>query len=237
MTVPVLELSDVTKDYRGLRPLRIERLAITPGERLAIIGLDQVAAEVFVNLVTGAILPDRGEVTLFGKPTAAIDDSAAWLSLVDRFGIVSERGVLLAALSVTQNLAMAFTLEIEPPPEDIRARAEALAREVELPESSWTRPVADLDAAGRARVRLARALALDPAILLLEHVTGALPRASIAGLGRRIRDVAARRGAAVVAATADEEFANAVADRTLTLNPATGRLAERRLGRLRRYFS
>lgn len=224
----VLDLSDVSKDYRGLRPLRIERLEVGAGEPIAIIGLDRVTAEVLVNLVTGATLPDRGEVKLFGRSTASIGDGAEWLAVVDRFGIVSERAVLLEALSVIQNLSMPFTLDIEPPPEDIRARAAALALEVGLPESTWTRPVADLDRAGRARLRWARALALDPAIILLEHPTADVPRDAVAPLASHIRALAERRGAAILAATADEEFAAAVARRVLWLDPATGRLRERR---------
>ena len=90
-TDPVLELSDVSKDYRGLRPLRIASLSVAAGERVAILGLDQITAEVFVNLATGASLPDRGDVRLFGRSTSAIADSADWLSIVDRFGIVSSR--------------------------------------------------------------------------------------------------------------------------------------------------
>ena len=224
----VLDLSGVSKDYRGLRPLRIEHLEVGAGEPIAIIGLDQVTAEVLVNLVTGATLPDRGEVNLFGRSTASIADSAEWLAVVDRFGIVSERAVLLEGLSVIQNLAMPFTLDIEPPPEDIRARAAALAREVELPEPAWTRPVAELDRAERVRLRWARALALDPAIIVLEHPTAGLPRDAVAPLAGHMRAIAERRGAAILAATADEEFAAAVARRVLWLDPATGRLKERR---------
>ena len=234
MSEPVLEISDVARDYRGLRPLRIERLAVGAGESIAILGLDQVTAEVFVNLVTGATLPDRGEVKVFGRSTAAIADSVEWLTVVDRFGIVSERAVLLDGLSVIQNLAMPFTLEIEPPPEDVRVRAEALAREVGVPEASWTAPMAQLDGSMWIRVRLGRAMALDPAILLLEHVSASARPGASASLGAEMRAVAARRGLAIVAATADEAFARAVADRVLTLDPASGRLAERSRGWFRR---
>jgi hypothetical protein len=65
-------------------------------------------------MATGASLPDRGDVRLFGRSTSAIADSADWLSVVDRFGIVSSRAVLLDALTVVQNLAMPFTLEVDP---------------------------------------------------------------------------------------------------------------------------
>src|SRR5450759_1230548 len=133
----------MSKDYRGLRPLRIAELRVAAGDHVAILGFDQASAEVFVNLATGATLPDAGEVSIFGRPTKAINDSADWLATVDRFGIVSERAVLLDALTVIQNLAMPFTLEIEPPPDEVRVRAEALAHEVGLPETSWTKPVAE----------------------------------------------------------------------------------------------
>lgn len=228
MTGAVLEFSGTSKTYGGLRPLRIAALQVAAGERLAILGFDQPSAEVFVNLATGATLPDAGDVSVFGRPTRTIDDSAEWLATVDRFGIVSERAVLLDALTVVQNLAMPFTLEIEPPPEAIRERAEALAREVGLPETAWARPVADLDAAGWLRVRFGRAIALDPAILLLEHASARLRREEVGPLGAQMRAVAASRGIALVAVTADELFAKAVAERVLTLEPATGRLKEPR---------
>jgi ABC-type polar amino acid transport system ATPase subunit len=224
----VLDLDDVSKDYRGLRPLRVQRLTISAGERVALVGLDQPMAEVFVSLVTGATLPDRGRVTVFGQSTGAIVDGAEWLTVVDRFGIVSERAVLLGGLNVLQNLAVPFTLDIEPLSDQAAHRAADLAREVGLPDSEWGKPVGTLDALSRARVRLARALALDPAVMLLEHATASIDRDQARSLGERIRDVAACRGAAIVAVTADPAFANAVADRVLTLDGATGRLAPRR---------
>ena len=233
MTPAVLEFAGMSKDYRGLRPLRIAALRVAAADHVAILGFDQVSAEVFVNLATGATLPDAGDVSIFGRSTRAISDSADWLATVDRFGIVSERAVLLDALTVIQNLAMPFTLEIEPPPEEVRVRAEALAREVGLPEASWTKPVAELDAAGWVRVRFGRAIALDPAILLLEHASARLAREEVAALGAQMRAVAGRRGIALVAVAADDTFAKAVAGRVLTLEPATGRLKE---PRRRRWF-
>jgi len=210
----------------------MQQLTVGQAEQIAIVGLDQPMAEVFVNLVTGATLPDAGTVSLFGRPTTAIADSADWLASVDRFGIVSARAVLLDALTVIQNLAMPFTLEIEPPADDIRARAAALAAEVGVADRTWTRPVGELDAPSRARIRLARALALDPAVLLLEHASAGLEAEPRRAFGADVRAIAARRGAAVVAVTADEAFATAVAARVLTLDPASGRLDERR----RRWF-
>ena len=230
MTAAVLEFAGASKAYGGLRPLRIAKLRVAAGDRVALLGFDQPTAEVFVNLATGATLPDAGEVSVFGLPTRAIEDSADWLATVDRFGIVSERAVLLDALTVIQNLSMPFTLEIEPPPDPVRERAEALAREVGLDEAAWTRPVAELGPAGWLRVRFGRAIALGPTILLLEHASARLAREQVAALGAQLRAVAAARGIALVALTADGAFAKAVAERVLTLEPATGRLKEQRRG-------
>jgi ABC-type transporter Mla maintaining outer membrane lipid asymmetry ATPase subunit MlaF len=231
VTPAILELSGVVKDYRGLRPLRIAALTVAAGEHVALVGVDQVAAEVFINLVTGATLPESGDIHVFGRPTSAIDDSADWLATVDRFGIVSQRAVLLDQLTVIQNLAMPFTLEIEPPPDETRGRASGLAREVGLEESGWDRPIALLDASARVRLRLGRALALDPAILLLEHVSAGLSPQEARMLGADIRAIAERRSAAIVAATLDNAFARTTAGRVLTWEPATGRLTEERSGR------
>jgi ABC-type transporter Mla maintaining outer membrane lipid asymmetry ATPase subunit MlaF len=228
LTPPIIELTALSKDYHGLRPLRIEKLALAEGELAAILGLDQPMAETFINLVTGAMLPDRGEVTIFGRPTASIDDSADWLSIVDRFGIVSERAVLLDALSVIQNLSIPFTLDIDPPSDDVRKRAILLAEEVGLRPADWLRPVSELDADGRVRIRAARALALDPRVLLLEHASAGLTPDAATALGADVRQIALRRGCTLVAVTADAGFASAAATRVLTLDPASGRLSEPR---------
>ncbi len=230
MSAAALEIADLSKDYRGLRPLRIQQLTVGVEESVAMLGFDQASAEVFVNLLTGATLPDAGAVHVFGQPTSAIADSAEWLHTLDRFGIVTERAVLLDQLTVVQNLAMPFTLEIEPPPDEIRQRAESIAQEVGLPADRWLMRVADLDGDNRARVRLGRALAADPLLLLLEHASAGVARAAVPAFGARIRHVATARRIAVVAATADDTFARAVAARVLTLEPASGRLVERRRG-------
>lgn len=224
----VVEIAGVSKNYGALRPLRIDRLSVEAGRRVAILGFDQPAAEVFVNLVTGATLPDQGTVAIFGRATSSIVDSADWLATADRFGILSPRAVLLDALTVIQNLAVPFTLEIEPPPSDVRARAEALARDAGIPEPEWQTPVGQIAHALRTRVRLARAVALDPAVLLVEHASVDVPRSEVRAVGRAIRDVARRRGVTVIAATADAEFAAELADTVLTLEPATGRLKQKK---------
>lgn len=224
----ILEVTGLSKDYHGLRPLRIDRLVIPPGDRTALLGFDQPMAETFVNLVTGATLPDQGVVLIGGRATSVIDDSSAWLEVVDRFGLVSGRSVMLQSLTVIQNLSMPFTLTIDPPPDDIRVRAAQLATEAGIPEREWTRPVGDLNAIDCLRLRVARSLALDPEVLLLEHAGAELPREEVSSLGSQIQQIASRRRCALLSVGADGEFASAVATRVLNLEQATGRLSEPR---------
>src|SRR5687768_11594587 len=114
MSTPVLHIANVSKNYSALRPLRIQELSVGEGEVVAVSGFDAAAAELLVNLVTGASLPDQGTVTTFGRATAEIADGEAWLSSLERFGIVSQRAVMLEGATLLQNLALPLTLEIDP---------------------------------------------------------------------------------------------------------------------------
>jgi ABC-type transporter Mla maintaining outer membrane lipid asymmetry ATPase subunit MlaF len=227
MSSPILHVSAVTKQYGALRPLRIDQLTLLPGEQVSLLGLDQPAAEVLINLLTGASLPDTGQIHVFGRSTADIVDSTDWLTTLDRFGIVSERAALLEPMTVIQNLAMPYSLEIEPPPPEIAARACGLAAEAGLGEASWQQRVGDLEPSARLRVRLGRALALDPALVVLEHASATVPREDAVRFARDVRTIADRRTVAVLTITADPAFARAMASSTLTLEPATGRLHRR----------
>ena len=224
MSGPVLELADVSKDYHALRPLRIASLSVRAGEQVALVGFDQVSAEVFVNLVTGATLPDRGVIRLFGRSTADIANADEWMKVVDRIGIVSRRAVLLEGLTVVQNLAMPYSLEVEPPSPTVKERAVALAVEAGLHESTFARPIAELGPADVFRARFARALALDPSLILFEHPTAELAGSDISVLASRCHEVSSKRNIATVVLTADRQFADASASRVLSWQPATGRL-------------
>jgi predicted ABC-type transport system involved in lysophospholipase L1 biosynthesis ATPase subunit len=220
----VLEFLDVTKDYRGLRPLRIRHLELREAQTLAVTGVDQAAAEIFVNLATGATVPDAGDVRVFGESTAGITDADAWLASLDRFGILSERAVVLDGLNALQNIAMPFTLEVDPLTEPLRARAIGLAREAGLDGDDLGKPVGDLMPPARLRVRLGRALALQPRVLIAEHPNAALPPADLPAFAADFAAVVAARGIAALTLTADRTFAAAVAEQVLTLQPATGEL-------------
>ena len=237
---PVLQLTGIHKRYQGLRPLRLRELTIRSGERVAVSGFDAGAAEVLVNLVTGASLPDQGEVRVLGQLTADIAGGDEWLASLDRFGIVSPRGVLLEGATVEQNLAMPLTLQIDPVPPDVAIRVAALARECGIEGSAgsgkdgsveWLQRVTgEAPPHIRARLHLARAVALAPALLVLEHPGADLEADARAAFADCIAGVSDAGTFATLVITTDDDFAKRAAHRALRLEPATGALKPIRRG-------
>jgi ABC-type transporter Mla maintaining outer membrane lipid asymmetry ATPase subunit MlaF len=225
---PVLHIVNVRKNYQALRPLRVRTLTIGAAERIAVSGFDAGAAEVLVNLVTGASVPDEGEVEVLGRTTASIADGDEWLASLDRFGIVSPRAVLLDSATLLQNLAMSYTLDIEPVPDDVASRATVLAHEVGLAVEVLPRPIAQLTPEVRMRAHLARAVALNPRLLILEHPTAGLPESDRRKFGKDVARIADARSLATLIISEDAAFSREAAHRMLALNGATGELRRKR---------
>jgi ABC-type lipoprotein export system ATPase subunit len=227
----LLSLHDVERDYHGLRPLRVRALDVRLGDAIAILGMDREAAEAFVNLASAATLPDKGVVWTLGQPTSAVTSSDQWNELLERVGILSERSVLLGEMTVEQNLAMPYSLDLFELSSELRARVEALAREVGLPADVLKTPAAGLSMLMRARLRLARAIAAEPQVLLAEHPNALVEESVVKAFGEDIARVVAGRRMAAVVVTADRSFAKVVARTLLVHNPATGELTPASLWR------
>jgi predicted ABC-type transport system involved in lysophospholipase L1 biosynthesis ATPase subunit len=225
MSDPLLEIHGLVKDYQSLRPLRIRNLVVETGAVLTLSGFDAPAAEIFVHLVTGAALPDEGDITLFGTNTRGISDADAWLRSLDGIGLISHRAVLIDALSVLQNVAMPLTLDVDPLDPAYQPAAEALAREVGIAASCWDHPLGRVDPELNLRVRVARAVAPSPRLLIAEHPSAALPRDAVPRVAGDVARIARTRGAALLTLTADPGWADAVSGEVLTLQPGTGELA------------
>ena len=224
MSDTLLQMTGVQKEFQSLRPLRMRELTVTAGDVLSIAGLDAVAAEVFVHLVTGATLPDTGDVVLFGQNTRSIPDSETWLRTLDSIGMITSRGVLIEAFSVLQNVAMSFTLEVDPIDPRVVPQAGALAREVGIDPGAFDLPVGRVAPDVKMRVHVARALALGPKLLIAEHASAALPRETVAAFGAGLAKAAQARGLALLALTADDTLARAIGGTRLELVAATGEL-------------
>ena len=220
---PVIRIAGLEKQFGGLRPLRVADLSLGADQRVAITGIDGPGAEVLVNLVTGATLPDAGDITVFGQATSAIVNADDWLATLDRCGLVSSRAVLVDDLSLAANIATAFTLSIDPIPARVLGDVRRLAAEVDLPADRLDARVGDLDADLRARCHLARALASGPRVLVLEHANVLAADHALA-FGQLIARVARSRRLPLLALTADQRFARVVARRVLRFDPASGQL-------------
>lgn len=217
-----IELTHVRKSFGGLRPLRINAFALDAGARVTLRGLDAQAAEMFCLLVTGAALPDEGTVVVDGHDTRAIATDTEWLHSLDRFGLVSHRAVLLDTLTIEANLALPLTLSIDPMPEDVRRAVAILADEVGLGRERLSSSVQTLSPADRVRVHLARALAAEPQVLLLEHVTAPLPPEEAGALGRTLQAIGDDRGLAWIALAEDDTFVTALGGAAFRLDGASG---------------
>jgi ABC-type sugar transport system ATPase subunit len=225
-TAPALvELFGVVKHYQSLRPLRIADLQLGAGAVVSIEGVDAQAAEVLVSLITAAYRPDEGEVRLFGQATGDITDYDGWLAMLDGVGLVTERAVLLEQCTVAQNLALPFTLEIEPIRASVLPQVQALAREVGLADQLLDTRVGTADPETVQRVRVGRALALGPRLVVAEHPSAPLPRVAVPGFAKDLARAVAARGATLLSLSADREFTRALGGTALTLDPRTGALA------------
>ena len=222
-----LILTDVEKQYGALRPLRVRELRVPAGRITMLVGVDRSAAEAFVNLVTGAAVPDKGEVVSLGRSTRAISNGDEWLAFVERFGIVSDRIVLLEAMTVAQNLAISYDLNLESLPPDVMPRVAALAAEVGIDAETLYARVADVPPLVRSKIYLARALAFDPAILVLEHPTANLSSDEAVAVAAIISGIAEQRRLTVLGLLMDETFARRTGGRLLKWEPATGVVKER----------
>ncbi len=231
---PLFAFHGVSKAYGGAWPLKINRFELRAGSRIILAGIDPLGAEMFMHVLTGAALPEEGRVEVFGTPTSAITTDTAWLESLDRFGLVSNRAVLLDQSSVAQNLALPITLSIDPMDPAVRAEVERLAAETGVSASRLDIPAGSMTPIERMRVHLARALASSPQVLLLEHPTVTLGGES-AAFGATLKQLTERRNLTWLAISDDEAFQRASGGEVMHVSMSTGAVRSKR--GWRRWFS
>jgi putative ABC transport system ATP-binding protein len=190
---------------------------------------------VLVNLITGAQLPDEGEIRVFGRRTNSITSVDDWVTELDRFGLISTRAALVDQFTAEQNLALPLTLEIDDLPPAMKSEVGRRAKEVGLTMDELTAPTGTLSPLAQLRVRLGRALALRPRVLLAEHPTALLPAEDAEMFAVHLSYVTEQLGIAVLVMTTDEALCR-VASHVLELRPATGVLSQKKYG-FRRWLS
>jgi ribose transport system ATP-binding protein len=173
----LLEATDVSKTYGAVVALSRASLAVRPGEVHALIGANGAGKSTLVKILTGAVTPDSGRIVVRGRERRSHSPADA-----RRNGLVSvyQEPAVIPDLDIRDNLRLTNT-----PVDAFRSWLHELGLDnLDLSSVARRLPLASLRI-----IDLARALALEPDVLLLDEITAALP----ANLSERVLDVVHRR--------------------------------------------
>lgn len=208
------ELSGVGKSFltgtTRTEVLSDVNLTIREGEFVAIVGFSGSGKSTLISLMAGLLLPDRGTITLRGKPVTGPGP--------DR-GVVFQNYSLLPWLSVFGNIALGVDQVFSDWPADKRkAHVEKYIRMVNLFDASHKKPH-ELSGGMRQRVSVARALAMNPEILLLDEPLSALDALTRGNLQNQIARIWEQDKKTVLLITNDVDEGILLADRIIPLQP------------------
>lgn len=212
-----LEIKNVCKGY-GQGPKRVEVLrdinvTVHEGEFVAILGFSGSGKTTLISLIAGLLAPDAGEIVLKGQPVRGPGP--------DR-GIVFQNYSLLPWLSAEGNVRLAVdNLFPDWPREKRHAHAQQYLELVHLSAAAAKKP-AELSGGMRQRVSLARTLAMNPEILLLDEPLSALDALTRGSLQIEIEKIWEQDRKTVVLITNDIDEAILLADRIIPLKPGPG---------------
>jgi osmoprotectant transport system ATP-binding protein len=184
-------------------------LEIAAGETLALVGRSGAGKSTLLKLINGLIVPDGGQVIVEGR------DTREWnpFELRRRIGYVLQEIGLFPHMTVAANVGVVPRL-LGWDAARIDARVDEMLSLVGLPAATYARRGAvELSGGQRQRVGVARALAADPPILLMDEPFGALDPVTRAELHREFRRIQAQVRKTVVIVTHDMAEAFALADR------------------------
>jgi len=203
--VRLVLLQDVCKRLAGRPVLRDLSLAIGPGEAVSLLGAAGAGKSTLLSLIAGTMAADSGRIEIDGRDVTRLKPHRR------NIGVVPEDATLLPHLDVSANIAFPLVLRAAPR-RARRARVAHLLDAVELTGLARARPAA-LSPAERQCAALARALAFEPKLLLLDAPFSACAPKLRERLLDGLRRLCAETGLSVLHATQDREEAAMFADR------------------------
>ena len=208
-----LELKNVSKGFGGLPVLKDINLAVEKGEFVAIVGFSGAGKSTLINLITGLLKPDTGE--------AKLNDLEITGPGPDR-GIVFQNYSLLPWLTVFENISLA--VEAVNPNWSKAKQAECAEKFIAMVNLTPARDKKPSELSGgmRQRVSVARALAMDPQILLLDEPLSALDALTRSTLQDEISRIWSEDKKTVVMITNDPDEGIYLADRIIPLTAGPG---------------
>ena len=206
----ILELANVSKAHAGRPVLRDVSLSVEAGQFVAVLGFSGTGKTTLVNLVAGLSAPDGGTIAFKGAPVTGASPERA---------LVFQSYALMPWLSVAGNIALAVDAVHGTRPR--AERAALVARYIALVGLAHARDrkPAELSGGMRQRVAVARALAMEPEMLLMDEPLAALDALTRAKLADEIERIWAAERRTALMITNDVDEALILADRVLILNP------------------
>lgn len=211
----MIQLRDVKVAFGSKTVLRGLDLDVRRGETLAVIGPSGSGKSTVIKLLTGLLAPTAGSVEIEGQETNAFDDDQ-WDALRRRMGVVFQYSALFDFLSVGENVAFGLRRHFRLAEDEIQKRVAELLDMVGLPGVQQMLP-SELSGGMKKRVGLARALAMQPEIVLYDEPTSGLDPVMTMTISRLIRKTQQALGVTSVLVTHDMESAYFAADRIAML--------------------
>jgi phospholipid/cholesterol/gamma-HCH transport system ATP-binding protein len=211
-----IELRGVTKSFGEKRVLDDLSLTVPRGRSLCLLGRSGTGKSVTLKHIVGLVRPDSGRVFVEGRDIT--DMPTADLSPVRRrIGFLFQNAALFDSISVGENVAFPLRRHTRMTDAEIRARARDLLAQVGLAGEYATMP-ADLSGGMRKRAGLARALALEPAILLADEPSAGLDPVTSAEIDALLVALKQRANTTLVVVTHNIPSARAIGDELLFLH-------------------